>query len=127
MTTCKDNSDINFRDLESFNLIMLDKQGWKLLTNSSSLLTRVLKAKYFTRSNFWGANIGHSPSITWRSSWSTIPLLSLDHRWKIGDGNNINVWNDRWIRSRQNMRPSSISSSHFLNMTISQLFNPTTH
>jgi len=67
MTACKDNGGLNFRGLEIFNLAMLGKQGWKLLTNSSSLLTRVLKARYFPRSGFLGANIGHSPSFTWRS------------------------------------------------------------
>jgi hypothetical protein len=106
---------------------MLGKQGWKLLTNSSSLLTRVLKAKYFPRSGFLDANIGHSPSFTWRSIWSTMPMLSLGYRWKIGDGNDINVWKDRWIRTRHNLRPSSIPSSNLLNMIVSQLFNPTTN
>jgi hypothetical protein len=56
-TTCMDFGGLNFRDLEGFNLTMLRKHGWKLLTNSSSLLTIlliiVLKAKHFPRSGFW--------------------------------------------------------------------------
>jgi len=91
MTAYKDQGGLNFRDLEGFNLAMLGKQGWKLITKSSYLLTRVLKAKYFPRSGFLGATIGHNPSFTWRSIWSTIPMLSLGYRWKIGDGNDINV------------------------------------
>jgi len=126
MTACKDHGGLNFRDLEGFNLAMLGKQGWKLITNSPSLLTIVLKDKYFPRSGFLGANIGHSISFTWRSIRSTILMLSLDYRWKIGDGNDINVWKDPWIRIRQNLRPSSIPSSNLLNMIVYQLFNPTT-
>jgi len=103
MTVCKDQGGLNFRDLEGFNLAMLGKQGWKLLTNSSSLLTKVLKAKYFPRSGFLDATIGHSPSFTWRSIWSTIRMLSLGYRWKIGDGKDINVWKNPWIRTRQNL------------------------
>ena len=103
MTVCKDHGGLNFRDLEGFNLAMLGKQGWKLLTNSSSLLTKVLKAKYFPRSGFLDATIGHSPSFTWRSIWSTIRMLSLGYRWKIGDGKDINVWKNPWIRTRQNL------------------------
>jgi hypothetical protein len=80
MTVSKDNRGLNFRDLKGFNLAMLGKQGWKLITNSSSLLTRVLKAKYFPRSGFLEANIGHNPSYTWRSIQSTIPLLSVGYR-----------------------------------------------
>jgi len=127
MTVCKDQGGLNFRDLEGFNLVMLGKQGWKLITNSSSLLTRVVKAKYFLRSGFLGATIGHSPSFTWRSIWSTILMLSLGYRWKIGDGNNINAWKDPWIRTRQNLWPFTISTSNLTNMTVSQLFNLTTN
>ena len=46
---------------------MLGKQGWKLLTEPSSLLTRIPKAKYFPRRDFLDTNIGHNPSYTWRS------------------------------------------------------------
>jgi len=66
MTACKDRSALNFRDLKGFNLAMLGKQGWKLVTNSSSLLAEVLKAKYFPISGFLDVTIG-SPSFTWRS------------------------------------------------------------
>ncbi|KEH36512.1 hypothetical protein MTR_2g011740 [Medicago truncatula] len=61
---------------------MLGKQRWKLLTNSDSLLTRVLKVRYFPINGFLDTNIGHSPSFTWRSIWSTIPILSLDYNGK---------------------------------------------
>jgi hypothetical protein len=64
MTISKDKWGLNFLDLEGFNLAMLGKQGWKLITNSSSLFTRVLKAKYFPISGFLEAKIGHSPSYT---------------------------------------------------------------
>lgn len=45
MTACKDQDGFNFLDLKAYNLAMLGKQGCKLITNSSSLLTRVLKVK----------------------------------------------------------------------------------
>jgi hypothetical protein len=41
--------------MEAFNLSMLGKQSWKLLTDSTSLLTRVFKAKYFPRRDFLDA------------------------------------------------------------------------
>lgn len=53
------------------------EQGWKLPINSSFILTRVLKDKYFPRNGFLDAKLGNSPSYTWRSIWSTIPLLTL--------------------------------------------------
>jgi hypothetical protein len=101
---------------------MLGNQGWKLITNSSSILTRVLKAKYFPRSGFLDAN--NNPSYTWRSIHSTMPLLSLGYRWKIGDRNKIDAWIDPWIRTRINMQPTTTPHGHHDNLRVSQLFDP---
>ena len=36
---------MGFRNLQAFNLAMLAKQGWRILTNPNSLMARVYKAK----------------------------------------------------------------------------------
>jgi hypothetical protein len=38
---------LGFKDLHSFNIAMLAKQGWRLLIGPNSLFARVLKVKYF--------------------------------------------------------------------------------
>lgn len=43
---------MGFRQLHGFNLAMLGKQAWKLLTMPESLMTRLLKAKYFPSCSF---------------------------------------------------------------------------
>lgn len=43
----KRDGGMGFRDLRSFNLAMLGKQIWLILHYPDSLLSRVLKAKYF--------------------------------------------------------------------------------
>lgn len=40
-----------FRDLYAFNLAMLGKQGWRLVTEPNVLVTRLFKAKIF--STYW--------------------------------------------------------------------------
>jgi len=67
LTLHKSSEGTGFQNMEAFNLSMLGKQGWKLLNDSSSLLTRILKAKYFPRRDFLDANIGHNSGFTWRS------------------------------------------------------------
>jgi len=120
----KSRGGLGFRDMEAFNLSMLGKQGWKLLTEPSSLLTRILKAKYFPRRDFLDTNIGHNPSYTWRSIWSSRDLIKSGYRWKIGDGSHINVWNDPWIRSLPTLKPSIIPSPSMAELFVNNLFNP---
>jgi hypothetical protein len=43
---------MGFRDLQLFNKALLAHQGWWLLHQPSSLLCRVLKAKYFPNQSF---------------------------------------------------------------------------
>lgn len=53
---------MGFKDLHTFNLSLLGKQAWKLLTNLESLVTRVFKARYFPQGTFLDAKIGGNPS-----------------------------------------------------------------
>ena len=59
----KDKGGMGFRDLKSFNLALLAKQGWRLQTNSSSLFSRVYKAKYFPNEDFVAAVVGKRASF----------------------------------------------------------------
>lgn len=47
---------------------MLAKQGWRLLTNPTSLATR-MKEKYYKRGTIMDAKLGACPSQIWRSIW----------------------------------------------------------
>ncbi|XP_073318192.1 uncharacterized protein [Primulina huaijiensis] len=58
---------MGFRDFYGFNLAMLGKQVWKLLSDPNATICRIYKAKYYPRGDFLNANIGHNPSFAWRS------------------------------------------------------------
>ena len=53
----KKNGGMGFRDLHSFNLAMLSKQVWRLLSNPESLCATVLKAKYYPNSSILKAGL----------------------------------------------------------------------
>lgn len=66
---------MGFKKLHYFNLIMLGKQGWRLLSSPNSLVAKVLKAYYFPKTSFVGACVEHKPSYTWRSIMAAITWL----------------------------------------------------
>lgn len=93
----KNRGGLGFRDLRSFNLALLAKQGWRLLTNSNSLFSRVYKAKYFPHCSFTEATLGRNPSYVWRSIMAAQSIVQRGIRWQVGNGDKIRVWHDKWI------------------------------
>ncbi|XP_042944604.1 uncharacterized mitochondrial protein AtMg00310-like [Carya illinoinensis] len=93
----KGRGGLGFRDLESFNLALLAKQGWRLTRNSESLAAVVFKKKYFRHTSFMEAKLGSQPSLIWRSVWLARGLLQEGLRWKVGDGSKIKIWGDKWL------------------------------
>ncbi|XP_058776514.1 uncharacterized protein LOC131650817 [Vicia villosa] len=94
----KNEGGLGFRDLKSFNLAMVAKRGWNLLSKPHSLVARIYTARYFPRSSFFEANLGNNPSFVWRSIWQARRVLSLGCRWSIGDGRHILVMGAPWLR-----------------------------
>ena len=58
---------MGFRDLRSFNLAMLAKQGWCLMQDKNSLVYSCFKAKYFPRCDFLEAKDCQNSSYVWKS------------------------------------------------------------
>lgn len=71
----KEYKGMGFKSLASFSTTLLAKQGWRILNFLKSLLSRVLKAKYFPHSNFLQAELGRFLSYTLKSIWAVIGLL----------------------------------------------------
>ena len=100
----KEKGGMGFRDLKLFNIALLAKQGWRLQTNSSSLFYRVYKAKYFLRCDFLEATLGSQPSFAWRSILSAQAVVERGVRWQVGNGEQIQVWRDKWLHNPSTYR-----------------------
>ncbi|XP_010512944.1 PREDICTED: uncharacterized protein LOC104788863 [Camelina sativa] len=80
-----------------FNLALLAKQLWRLLRYPDSLLSRVLKGRYFRYSNPMEVKKASSPSFGWRSMFAAKDLLLQGLRKNVRSGFHIKVWSDNWI------------------------------
>jgi len=56
---------MKFMDLASFNASMLGKKTWEFQTDEDSLVSHLYKARYFPRSDFFGAKIEKCLSYVW--------------------------------------------------------------
>ena len=56
-----------------------------------------MKAKYYQGGSFLEARLGNRPSFAWRSIYGSSTLLKEGLIWRIGNGENVRIWKDRWI------------------------------
>lgn len=96
---CKPNGcgGLGFKQLHFFNISMLGKQLWKLLTIPDSLMAKVLKARYYLRTSVLRASLGHNPSYVWRSILATKDGVIQGSRLQVGSGHKISISKDPWL------------------------------
>ncbi|XP_074271199.1 putative mitochondrial protein AtMg00310 [Silene latifolia] len=104
MVKPKTDGGLEFRDFRLFNLALLGKKAWRLITNPDSLWSRLMKARYCPEGEFMTASIGHNPSYTWRSIFEARSVLEQGLRRRIGDGNEMKVWGHAWVPNTQTGR-----------------------
>ena len=95
---------------------MLAKQVWRLIQVQDSLVSRILKSRYYPNSEVTSAELGVNPSYTWRSLHGVLWVIEKGSRWIVGDGESLKAWKSRWLP-----RPHSFLSipwHHDINMEL---------
>jgi ribonuclease HI len=125
--TCKQKTQggMGFRNLRAFNEALLAKQGWRILTAPDSLMAKTLKAKYFPKHQFLHAKRGNRPSYSWQSIQQSSWILKKGCYWLVGNGKNINIWDDRWISPQEGNTTWSIKPTNSNLEHVSDLINHT--
>lgn len=81
---------LGFRNLENFNKA-------RVLQNPASLAAKFLKVKYFPSGSIIDAKLINIPSYMWRSIWFAKNLLKEMLIWRVGFGEQIKIFKDKWI------------------------------
>nr|VDC76297.1 unnamed protein product [Brassica rapa] len=98
LTKPKELDGVGFKDIEAFNLGLLGKQLWRLVTKKTSLLAQIYKSRYYSKSDPLNAELGSNPSYAWKSIHAAQKLIKQGARVIIGNGINTNIWLDQWIK-----------------------------
>jgi hypothetical protein len=112
MTKPKYMGGLGFRDIELFNLALLARQGWRILTNPDTLSAKILKAVYYPTSDFLTAELGSHPSQVWRAIMEGRETLAQGLIRRIGTGENTYAWDDNWIPRDGALRPFASRMAH---------------
>lgn len=114
----KGKGGLGFRDMDCW------RQIWCLLQNENSIAFIVLKTKYFPHCSLREARIGARPSLVWRSIHACIEDMNNGLMWKVGNGESIKVWTEKWLPSG----PASIGPENRedINIRVCDLMDPTT-
>ncbi|KAL0011169.1 hypothetical protein SO802_006277 [Lithocarpus litseifolius] len=127
LSTSKKEGGMGFQDLKAFNLVMLAKQGWRMIQGNDSLLHKCFKARYFPRSSFLDAKESPGCSHVWRSLVTALPILKAGYCWTVGNESSIQVLGDRWISNHPTNKVLHPNYDLLGEMVVSDLINPKIH
>jgi hypothetical protein len=97
MCVPKNQGGMGFRDIHYFNLALLAKQAWRLIDNPDSLCATILRAKYYPDGDLLNTKLKKGSSYTWQTIMAGTDSLKRGYIWRVGNGQNINIWEDAWI------------------------------
>lgn len=116
---------MGFRDIHCFNLAWLAKQAWRLIDNPDSLCVQIRKAKYYPDGDLINVALRKKASYTWQSIMAGVETLRHGYIWRVGDGEQIKIWEDPWIPQSPSRKVISPRGNNILSR-VSDLIDPTT-
>ncbi|GJN34287.1 hypothetical protein PR202_gb22936 [Eleusine coracana subsp. coracana] len=105
VTRPKMQGDMGFRNMHLFNLAMLGKQGWRIMTKPDSLCARVLRGRYFHGLDFLSATRKRHERQTWRAILARLEVLKKGLTRRIGNGATTRISEQKWIPYHFKGRP----------------------
>ncbi|XP_026378777.1 uncharacterized protein LOC113273242 [Papaver somniferum] len=94
----KEEGGLEFCDLKVFNRDLLAKTAWKLCSDSVSMMTKYLKAKYYPDDDLFNLKKKSSTIWSWRSISLELNFVLKHSYWCLGNGKKILLWKHRWIK-----------------------------
>jgi hypothetical protein len=85
----------------------------------------VLKAKYFPSMSVLEARNTRNMSYTWRSLLKGVEVIKMGMIWRVGNGEEINIWSDPWLDREGSKRPVTPCSQNLVTKVV-ELISPVT-
>ncbi|KAL9690871.1 hypothetical protein QQ045_011283 [Rhodiola kirilowii] len=100
---------LGFKKFLLVNLALLVKQAWRILNKPELLLTKVYKARYFSRTSLLEAEMGSRPSWGWRSIHKGVQMLRKWLEEEVTDQGSMNILKDEGIAEIKTVHVEALS------------------
>jgi ribonuclease HI len=97
---------------------------WNIMKKPHTLVAQIYKARYFPKSTLFDAQLGHNPSYVWRGIWKSRHVLMNGCRCIVGNGTNIRVMSDPWLREKDGVWVQSPQAQGVYTITVNELMLP---
>lgn len=124
LATTKSFGGLGFRSFHDFNIAMLGKQWWRLRCRGESLMAKVIKARYYPKSELGEAKRGTNSSFLWKSLYAVRDMINKGSMWKIGDGNSVEIWGDCWVPNNHSGKIQTLRGAGQDIRKVCQLIDP---
>ncbi|XP_059281325.1 uncharacterized mitochondrial protein AtMg00310-like [Lycium ferocissimum] len=118
---------LGFRDLKAFNMALLAKPTWRILTEPELQVSRLMKSKYFSNESLLYVQDYRYTSLVWTSILWGRDLSFNGVRWNISNGSSVRVWKDPWLPRDSSFYPFRVSSGVSQNLKVSNLIDSITN
>jgi hypothetical protein len=117
---------LGFRRMHHFNLSLIAKLGWKLLTNADCLWVQQLQKKYIKYGNFISSPNPSSTSWLWSGIKKIKSFLFAGACLKVSRNTSTSIWDTNWVTSLPSFKPlpKFLSNQNFQALQIRDLIDP---
>ncbi|XP_078178780.1 putative mitochondrial protein AtMg00310 [Carex rostrata] len=105
---------LGVRDLQATNESMLMKFLWRMAAGSEALWVKIVKAKYFPRSDLWHSKRDYKCTGFWNNMMKLRAVLQLWLQWRIGGGDVCGAFAQPWFKGALDCKPTEESQRQLL-------------
>jgi hypothetical protein len=101
----KHEGGLGFRQMHEFNLSLITKLGWKMITKTNCQWVEQLQNKYIKYGDFLSSPISSSASWLWKGTQKIKPFISAGACLRVFRNSTAPIWSSNWVPSIPSFKP----------------------